>query len=263
MIAPNALRRREYKYLVSEDTAARIRRHIAGFCAVDRYAASSGDRYVIDTLYLDTPRLDSYRATVENAGDRYKLRIRRYPGADAGGPVFLEVKRRICETIHKTRGAVHGDWAALLERCDAGALAQVAAKHRAAVDNFVCHYHYRPYLPAVLVRYEREPYESLVDDYARVTFDRSMEFQRATALSLTPDHPPWAYFDHPVAQRGLAPHSSAVVLELKFTSAAPSWMRHLVHTLDLQRLAFCKYTRAIDELHAVPGRRTARAGLSR
>ena len=108
MITPPSLHRREYKYLIDEDTAERIRRYICGFCAVDEYAERTGGRYLTDTLYLDTPDLASYRATVENAGDRYKLRIRSYPSL-GGGPAFLEVKRRISETILKTRGAYRGD----------------------------------------------------------------------------------------------------------------------------------------------------------
>lgn len=134
-------------------------------------------------------------------------------------------------------------------------------KQRAALDNFLCHYGYRPMLPTVLVRYEREPYFSLIDDYARVTFDRCISFQAASELTLQPQHDHWTYVDHAVAQRGISPSASAVLLELKFTSVVPSWIRHLVHTLDLQREAFCKYTRAIDALGLVPSRRVARGGL--
>lgn len=260
MITPSTLQRREFKYLVSEDTVARIRRYIAGFCVVDAYAAETG-RYVIDTLYLDTPRLDSYRATVDDAGDRYKLRVRRYPDAP-DSPVFFEVKRRVSESIIKTRGAFLGDWARLLDG-DPGALAQIAPKNRRAIDNFLCHHRYAPFGPTALVRYEREPYFSLVDDYARVTFDRHLSFQPASELSLEPRHAHWTYVDDAVSQRSTYARQSVVLLELKFTNVVPHWMRHMVHTLDLQRLAFCKYTRAIDAMHAMPGQRVARAGLRR
>ena len=260
MITPSTLQRREYKYLVTEDTVERVRRYIAGFCVADAYAAATG-RYVIDTLYLDTPRLDSYRATVDDAGDRYKLRVRRYPEA-VDSPVFLEVKRRIAESILKTRGAFAGDWARLLDG-DPGALAQIAPKHRRGIDNFLCHHRYLPFGPTALVRYEREPYFSLVDDYARVTFDRSLAFQPASELSLVPAHERWTYVDDAVSQRSTYAGQSVVLLELKFTNVVPHWMRHMVHTLDLQRLAFCKYTRAIDAMRAVPGQRVARAGLRR
>lgn len=262
MITPDTLQRREYKYLISEHTAERVRRHIAGFCAVDAYAAETGGRYLTDTLYLDTLRLDSYFATIEDASDRYKLRIRSYPSAGPGGPVFFEVKRRVSDSIIKTRGAFAGDWPRLLDG-DASAIAQIAAKHRRAIDNFLCHHRYLPFLPAALVRYEREPYFSVVDDYARVTFDRCLAFQPASELSLVPAHDCWTYVDDAASQRSSYPSESVVVLELKFTSIVPNWMRRMVHTLDLQRLSFCKYSRAIDATRRVPNLRVARAGLRR
>ncbi len=262
MITPNTLQRREYKYLISEDTAERIRRYIAGFCAVDEYAAKTGGRYLTDTLYLDTPGLHSYFATMEDAGDRYKLRIRAYPSM-GNGPVFFEVKRRVSESIIKTRGSFKGDWVRLLERTDAEIVGQISAKNRAAIDNFICHYHYLPYRPSALVRYEREPYFSTVDDYARVTFDRSLSFQRATQLTLTPETDQWVYVDDAVSQRGTFTQHSAVLLELKFTSVVPNWMRRMVHSLDIPRLAFCKYTRSIDAMRLLPNARVARAGFSR
>ena len=262
MITPSTLQRREYKYLVSEDTAERIRRHIAGFCVVDPHAADTGGRYVIDTLYLDTPRLDTYFATIDDASDRYKLRIRTYPSAGSGGPVFLEVKRRVSDSIIKTRGWFPGDWPRLLDG-DASALAQIAPKNRRAIDNFLCHHRYLPFAPAALVRYEREPYFSLVDDYARVTFDRSLAFQPASQLNLIPSDERWTYVDDAGSQRSGYDARSAVLLELKFTNVVPHWMRRMVHTLDLQRLAFCKYTRAIDAMRMVPNLRVPRAGLRR
>jgi len=262
MITPSTLQRREYKYLVSEDTVERIRRYIGGFCVIDAYAAATSGRYITDTLYLDTPRLDSYAATIENAGDRYKLRIRSYPSAGAGGPVFFEVKRRVSESIIKTRGSFAGDWPRLLDG-DAATIAQIAPKHRGAIDNFLCHHRYLPYRPTALVRYEREPYFSLVDDYARVTFDRSLAFQPAGELSVLPAHDRWTYVDDAVSQRSTYARHSVVLLELKFTSVVPHWMRRMVHTLDLQRLSFCKYTRAIDAMRAQPSLRVARVGLRR
>lgn len=262
MITPNTLQRREYKYLISEHTAERIRRYIAGFCEIDEYAAKSGGRYLTDTLYLDTPRLDSYRATMEDANDRYKLRIRTYPSAGQG-PVFFEVKRRVSESIIKTRGAFAGDWIRLLDRTDPEILAQVAPKNRGAIDNFICHYHYLPYRPSALVRYEREPYFSRVDDYARVTFDRNLSFQRADELTLAPAHERWTFVDDAVSQRGTFAQHSAVLLELKFTSVVPGWMRRMVHSLDIPRLAFCKYTRAIDAMRLIPTARIAREGFAR
>jgi hypothetical protein len=177
--------------------------------------------------------------------------------------VFLEVKRRVSESILKTRGPYRGDWRRLLEGPDRALLDEIAPRHRSAIESFLCYSRRAPMLPAVLVRYEREPYFSLVDDYARVTLDRSLSCQLADELSLSPVHERWSYLDDCVSQRGLAFAASSVLLELKFTSLAPTWMRHMVHSLDLQRLAFCKYTRAVDAMRLAPVARVARAGFWR
>jgi hypothetical protein len=262
LVTPNSLHRREYKYLIDEPRAEAIRRYIAGICTIDPYAAETGGRYLTDTLYLDTPQLHSYWATMQDAGDRYKLRIRAYPSLGPG-PVFFEVKRRVSESILKTRGMYRGPWNQILTGLTPELLATVEPRHRRAIDNFICFYHRSPMAPSTLIRYEREPYFSLIDEYARVTFDRSLSYQRATTLSLVPEHEQWTYTDDAAGQRGLMPSHSAVLLELKFTSVVPGWMRRMVQALDLQRLAFCKYTRAVDSLYRPLQPRIARAGFFR
>jgi hypothetical protein len=256
-----SLCRREYKYLVDERTAERIRRYIEGTCTLDRYAQTDAGRYLCDTLYFDTLRLHTYRATVEGAPTRHKVRIRAYPGAPTA-PVFLEVKRRVDDVIVKSRAPVIGDWARFLD--DGTLVDRVAMRDRTAAENFLAYYHgiaAGPLVPTVLVRYEREPYFSLVDDYARVTFDRKLCYQQHASLSLTPEHEDWTPIDHAPAMRFTS--SSAAVLELKFGEVAPSWMQRMVQVLDLRRDSFCKYTRAIDSMLDAPSDRAPRIGLLR
>ncbi len=260
LTTPNSLQRREYKYLVTEDMAEQIRRYIAGVCTVDPYAEKTGGRYLTDTLYLDTPQLHSYWATINDAPDRYKLRVRGYPSL-GDGPVFFEVKRRVSEAIKKTRGWYRGDWTRVLQGGTHEVLATIDPNQRRPIDNFICHYNLSPMQASVLVRYEREPFFSTIDEYARVTFDRHLSYQRASDLTLTPEHDSWTYMDFATSQRGFSSSDSSVLLELKFTNMVPGWMRSLVHTLGLQRLAFCKYTRAVDSIRFVPERRIARTGL--
>jgi hypothetical protein len=234
--------RREYKYLIDERLAARVRRAIAGACVPDAHAPSG--RYLCDTLYLDTLGLDLYRATVENERHRHKLRIRTYPESP-GAPVFLEVKRRVDDAIVKARARVAADaWASLLETGD---LSRAAPEPLADAEHFLARYHARALVPQVLVRYEREPYTSVVDDYVRVTFDRQISMQPCSELSLAAG-PHWIPID--------AGAPSPIVLELKLSGRAPRWMVQLVRTLELPRLSFSKYARAIETMRR-PARRAA------
>ena len=261
LIAKPALQRREYKYLIDESTADRIRGYISGICMRDRYADANG-RYRCDTLYLDTLRMGVYLATIEGEPVRYKLRIRGYPDAP-DAPVFLEVKRRVDDVIAKTRAPVRGNWR---EQLETGTLLErIGERDRLAAENFLSHYeasYAGPLVPVVLVRYEREPFTSQIDDYARVTFDRKLQFQIKAELSLTPDHQHWTPIDNPVAMR-TAPASSLVVLELKFQQIVPAWMQRMVQALELRRDSFCKYTRAIDSMLQRPEGRIVRFGLMR
>jgi hypothetical protein len=244
--------RREYKYLVDEDVAREVRRFIAGICEQDRHTDERG-RYLCDTLYLDSLDLRLYRATVENEAVRHKLRIRTYPGTDK---VFLEVKRRVDDVIVKSRAMLGPEWIDVLETAD---IARVPEAQRRAAGSFLSYYHASrlgPMVPAVLVRYEREPYTSLVDHYARLTFDRSLQYQVASDLVVRADDNRWVPIDNPLAMRG-STYKSLSVLELKFESRAPSWMVSLVRGLELQRLSFSKYTRAIESMTMRPAQRAS------
>ncbi|MBL9013955.1 MAG: polyphosphate polymerase domain-containing protein [Myxococcales bacterium] len=262
MTTPTSLQRREYKYLIDEDQVDAIKKYIDGICAIDPYAVHTGGRYTIDTLYLDTPQLHTYRATLDQVADRYKLRIRTYPSMP-GSPVFFEVKRRVNDTILKTRGHYRGTWQDILLGATPEVLDSVDAKQRKGIDNFLCYYYRAPMQPVAIVRYEREPYFSTIDDYARITFDRSVSYQRTHELSLEAPTDYWTYIDDAITQRGTRPASSAVLLELKFTSMVPGWMRNMVNTIGIQRLAYSKYGRAVDSLSFRPEPRIPRFGFSR
>lgn len=261
LTTPSRLSRREFKYLIDDEMAERIRRYISGICTIDPYAQKTGS-YLIDTLYLDTPRLDLYHATVEDSGDRYKLRIRGYPSAKSA-PVFFEVKRRVNDAVFKTRGYIRGNWQRVLMDGIPEVLSEIGDDQRRGIDNFICHFFRSPMQATVLVRYNREPYFSLIDQYARVTMDRSLCSQAATELSLEPSDAAWSALDFPIAQRGLDPERSQILLELKFTNMVPGWMRDMVQTLNLQRLSFCKYTRAVDAMRWRPSDRIPRASFLR
>lgn len=259
LVTPPRLQRREFKYLIDDEQVERVRRYIDGICTVDPHAKSNG-RYLIDTLYLDTPRFDLYRATINDAVDRYKLRIRSYPSVK-NAPVFFEVKRRVSDAVLKTRGSIRGPWQRILLDGTPEVMAEIPAKERRGIDNFICHFHAAPMQPCVHVRYEREPYFSTIDEYARVTFDRELSFQPAVDLTTEAPDDDWRYIDHATSQRSLSSTRSLVLLELKFLNVVPGWMRHMSHTLGLQRLAFCKYTRAVEAMRMPFDTRVARSGV--
>lgn len=248
------IERREYKYLIDEATAERIRHAIAPFCDLDPFAARRpAGRYTIDSLYFDTPSLALYRANEVELRDRFKLRVRTYPQSPHG-PVFFEVKSRANDVISKTRGKVPRDlWVELLAAPGARIPPHIRGSHRVAVERFMALAKTYHAAPISVVRYEREPYVSTVDTYARVTFDRHIRSQITRRLSLSTDPRGWRANDNEELAQSVGP---ITVLELKFTSAVPRWMVNIVSSFDLLRRAFSKYGTSLKTWFMMPTLRT-------
>jgi len=241
--SPSIIERREYKFLVDRATAGAVRAAIRPFCTLDPFAAGSPARsYAIETLYLDTAGLSLFWANDHEQVDRVKMRARRYPDAP-GSPVFLEVKRRVNDVIHKTRGRVApAAWAGLLADPGAPIPAAVTGKDRAAVERFLALHRTLHLRPFTVVRYQREPWVSTIDDYARVTFDTWIQARSVDALSFESEGHRWRALDDAILQRT---HDSLVVLELKFTRHVPLWLVNVVRSHGLVRGAYSKYGNSI------------------
>ena len=250
------IERREYKYLIDGETAAGLRAAIRPFCALDAFAAKSPNRtYTVDTLYLDTPDLSLFWANDHEQVDRVKMRVRGYAEAPTA-PVFLEVKRRINDVIAKSRGKVpRTEWARLLADPSSPIPASIAGKDRAAVERFLALARTLHIKPFTLVRYQREPYFSVIDDYARVTFDTHIRAHKIDSLSFEPDGRSWRALDDVVTQRSA---HSMVVLELKFTTRVPLWMVNLARSFGLVRSGYSKYGNSIRAFYQSTDVRTAR-----
>jgi hypothetical protein len=238
--------RLELKYLIDELTVERIREQIKPYCRPDshsrRYAADRPGRvgYPIHSLYLDSPCLAFHQAKVRGDPDRIKLRVRTYSQTS---PATLEIKRRESEVIDKTRAVIDRRWVEDAARgffppCLAGDLqsrflrhfARTAAKWGAG--------------PTLSVYYEREAYESLVDAYARITFDRHIRVRRTSDWELCPGDDDWHSFDdywrsdHPTLP---------VVLEIKCeTSSMPIWAIDVIRRNELYQSSFSKYSIGIS-----------------
>jgi hypothetical protein len=231
---PDIPPRHEFKYLVSEDDAARIRAALRPFCELDRHSQAAADsQYLITSLYLDTPRHALYWASRMEQPGRMKVRARSY---GAPGPVFLEVKRKHRRLIRKSRASVP------MARWEGRGASPPQEVSRAEQD-FWAQVSRHLLEPMTLVRYRREAWVGAFDDYARVTFDREVQFQPWTQWSLDGDDSAWYPMDDVDSARSVR---RAVVVELKCPTAAPVWMERLASSLGLFRLSFSKYCTSIE-----------------
>lgn len=231
--------RYEFKYLLRADEVPEIRRFLLRYCTPDLNAQGM-EWYGIQSLYLDTPEYGFYRASVEKAVERIKLRIRAYAGG--AGPVKLKIKRRRGDVVSKKsflasqeawRGIVRdGVWSLAESNPDCLPFVRFVEKTRAR--------------PRVLVTYERHALYSNQGDYVRVTFDRRILSQRMHRWSLEGDQRGWLAVDDPPT----APEEhSTYVLELKFKSAPPAWLRDIVTSFGLVRRGFSKFSRSVTRMH--------------
>jgi len=230
--------RYELKYVVPERLARAIARAIAPYCALDRHSAAQPDhQYRIISLYLDSPGRAFHLAKVFRQYRRLKLRVRTY-NEQGNGPVLLEVKRKIGNVVVKGRTSVPP--ATWIERLigPAPADSDLAERDfRSLLDRHGAQ-------PTLLVRYRREAHVSQVDDYARVTFDRQLQYQASSTWDLTGPARGWSAHDDVLATHV----ATGVVLELKSTQAVPTWMQALVRRFDLIRCGFSKYCTGVERV---------------
>src|SRR5216110_3978995 len=96
----------ELKYLISENTAQRVRDFVRSYLALDEYGVGRPNySYDVHSLYLDSDSLEIYWRTVNGDKNRFKLRLRYYSD-NPKSPVFFEIKRRMKDVILKQRGGV-------------------------------------------------------------------------------------------------------------------------------------------------------------
>ena len=251
--------RLEFKYLIDEFTARDIRAQIAPFCRPDVHSLGGapdrpgGAGYTINSLYLDTPALAFHQAKERGDPNRIKLRVRTYSSTS---PATLEIKRRRSEVIDKTRAVIDRSRVA-----DAASGALLEPESAYFFTDFASIVAKAGASPKLTVRYEREAYESFVDDYARITFDRRIEVRTTPEWDLTPSDQGWCSFDEHWKTEHL---TTPVVLEVKCQAACvPRWAIELVHGNALLQTGFSKYSIGIYLLQMRDGLRGVRSRAAR
>jgi hypothetical protein len=238
------LRRHEAKYVIPSSMVDPVREYLKGFCEPDPHGRSYPPVYTITTLQLDGPGLPLHHAKQEEQLNRFKLRVRTYDEEDS--PVFMEVKQKMGDVIVKSRAKVaRGQWGPHLLHNTQVDVKFGSDKEYVAFLTFVRLARELQAQPVVRIRYERESYFGVNDEYARVSLDRHLVYQPADDWSVSGQGGRWLGMDSSLAQNKLQPWSG-VILELKTLSEAPRWMVEMTREFDLVRDGNCKYSSAIS-----------------
>ena len=242
--ARDLVARYEAKYMIPRELVPEVRRFIAPFCCRDPYTQGVPPEYVITTLQLDNGDLSLPRAKEWEALHRFKLRVRTY-GEIGSAPVFTEIKAKLDSTIQKWRVCIPFDqWSPAL--VNGVEMPRFFRSPKQEIDflqfrRLVWEIGARPVL---LVRYVRESYVGKIDRYARVTFDRKLQYQMTDSWTDFGRSGKWRGMDSSEAQGFGLPYS-AVVMEVKTLSHAPAWTMDLVERFQLKRCGNCKYSTAL------------------
>lgn len=230
----------EHKYLVTEDTALRMREFIQTHLDLDEFGVGQPNfSYPVHSLYLDSDDLRLARETINGNKNRYKLRIRFYNN-NPDTPVFFEIKRRMNNCILKKRGGVRHDavqWLLAGHLPEFAHLVSKDPRQLLALQEFCMRTQELNARPMVHIAYLREAYVHPDNNSVRVTLDRCV---RA-------DYEPTARLST-VMKKPVLPFGNEVILELKFTNHYPNWFRDLVHVFGCMQCGAAKYVEGAEDL---------------
>lgn len=227
---PIQAQRFELKFIIPESLSQPIRDFISPNLVLDAHAQEDRS-YPIHSIYLDSPSLKTYQATLNGDRNRYKLRVRYYDDK-ADSPVFLELKRKFNDVVRKQRCMLTRD---SLPLAIAGDSTCIRPKDQADYAVILPLIQNNAATPRAHVAYRREAWVSRLDNSVRVTMDRQVRVEPCFGLSL-----------HTKMQKPVVVFNDNVVLELKFTSRYPQWFRDMIHVFNIMQCGAAKYTGGVE-----------------
>ncbi len=227
----------ELKYLISEETAQRVRDFVRCYLSMDEYGVGRPNySYPVHSLYLDTDDLKIYWRTINGDKNRFKLRLRYYSD-NPDSPVFFEIKRRMKDIIQKQRGGVRHNAVPLLLDGHLPDPEEIITKDPSglvAIQRFLELMLKLGAKPKSHIFYQREAYVSDTDE-VRVTMDRQVYSEPCLMPVAT------TQMKNPVQS-----YAGLVILELKFTNRFPNWFRELVRVAHAMQCGAAKYVSGVS-----------------
>lgn len=240
--------RHEYKYYVPVFHLATLRSMLLPFVQPDRYAALQPEHhYTVRSIYFDTPDLEMYHTKREHIAHRMKVRLRGYNLGGDTAPVFFEIKRKYEGPILKNRATMPFE---SVKNIFQGASVDTYLPETNKADNvrrFFYQLYTRRLRPVVTCIYEREAFISKVidlDNNLRISLDknlRSVPFPAVSELFTERD------LRYPLEQ--------LFILEIKFNTYCPAWLKPILSMLELQKAPASKYVLCMDSQPSIQANR--------
>ena len=213
-------KRRELKYLITNEQRRRIIDELKNYIVPDEYGLST-----IRNIYYDTSTMLLIRRSIEKPVYKEKLRARTYGKVGSDAPVFVEIKKKFMDTVYKRRAYMTLDEQ---ERYLAGDIPAPFVNHiTKEIDYFIKLY--GDLRPAVYLSYDREAFYAKDDHEFRITFDDNIRW-RDYDLSLS-----YGVYGEPILEEGMC------LMEIKVANAIPLWMVNILTREKIYRTPFSKY----------------------
>ncbi len=243
--SPLLFERYELKFLIPFELVDAISEFVEIYCVLDPFSEREDDKfYKVNNIYLDSPNFLFLQRRIAGIDHRFNMRIRAY-GDNPVFPYFCEVKHKTMGIVKKKRAKIYDpNWAAKFAQYE------VEEKENFSISddtNYLNHFlrlaasHNAE--PKVFTQYRRKAYASVVDDYARVTFDRDLRYQRRKEYDLSPVEEGLCHYDNPLNFYD----QNNIILELKCTTQVPKWFLDLISYFGLTRSSFSKYRTGVQE----------------
>lgn len=233
------LERFELKYTIPSYLVEPICSFCSPYCVLDKHSEITDDGfYSINNLYFDSPNFYLLKQSIGEADNRFNLRVRTY-GKTGESNYHLEIKEKRKDIVKKYRSTINSSnwwkifyYAGMIPDSEIGEYSydNMRLFERLAISLSV--------EPKILTNYRRKALVSIVDDYARVTFDKELYFKEPDGYDMTPYDGAMHSYD----TEDIFDPFTEIILELKCSSPqVPSWMLDLIKVFELKRRGFSKY----------------------
>ena len=229
--------RYEFKYPMPDHVARSVLPYLLqhGMQLDPSVKKHGADSYTVNSLYFDSPLLDDYYDKAGGFLRRKKLRVRIYEPLLTSTTDEIWLEKKLKHDMHVAKKRIRIPFEHYKELLE-GSRARLYALYRDTryAPEILEHFLREKLRPHAMVRYQRAPLYT--DDLLniRVTLDSNIEACFSRDLC------------YPRSMTRVYPGTT--VMEVKFSTLVPSWLKTLIRRLQLERASFSKYTNAVETL---------------
>lgn len=220
-----ASKRKELKYYINYIDYLNIRSRISSVFLKDKNSSENG-YYYVRSLYFDNKSNRSYFDKMNGIECRDKYRIRVYNLND--GPIKFEIKSKLNTVVSKESVTICRSH---INELISGNYNWLLNYNSPAAVKIYSEFTKDFYKPVVMIDYKRDAYYLEHADI-RVTFDSDIRKEEIDLNDL---------FDMSVCTIPILINNK-IIMEIKYNSTLPLWVRNLLQVPRFERCAISKYT---------------------